>query len=115
MKYFFIILTLLIMLAQSCTKEKEIIPQEPTKPILWKKYVGYYKVYNTLGNYMYNMNIFHTQSLTSQNVQPNDSLTIVNFTDTFDLKYEFRETVDDNVFSIGIFDSIVDKNNKIWY
>ncbi|OFZ01350.1 MAG: hypothetical protein A3K10_00110 [Bacteroidetes bacterium RIFCSPLOWO2_12_FULL_31_6] len=109
-----LIFILLIFILLSCSKENKTLPSIPYIPEQWERFSGNYKVYDTLGNYRYEMNMIHYFS--GDNIYGNDVDTMIlqNFADTFDLKYEFRETVDDNVFSIGIFDSIVDKNNKSW-
>jgi len=108
-------ITLAILFLLSCSKEKETIPVTPPHiPEQWEKFIGYYNVYDTLGNYKYQMEIQHYFS--GKNIYGNDedSLVLQNFADTFDIKYEFRRTIDPSLLSIGIFDSIVDKNNKSW-
>jgi len=77
-------------------------------------------VYDTLGNYMYDMSISHSQSIALSGYQPNDSLTITNFADTFDLRFPFVPNYTDLTFSqeflnIQFHDSLKDYNNKMWW
>lgn len=106
---------LILSIFYSCSKKEEEIPIPIIEPEQWERFVGDYKVYDTLGTFMYDMSIVHDSKVIYPNGQRVDTVILQNFADTFDLKYEFRETVNDNVFSIGIFDSIVDKNNKSWH
>ena len=109
-------ITLAVFFLLSCSKEKETIPVTPPRiPEQWEKFVGIYEVYDTLGNYKYQMEIQHYFS--GKNIYGNDvdSVVLQNFADTFDLKIEHgNNSVDPNILSIGIFDSIVDRNNKSW-
>ena len=109
----FILLTLIFLMA--CSKEKEPLPIEVPEPEQWERFAGNYKVYDTLGNFLYDMNFVHFFS--GNNIYQNDadSVIIQNFADTFDLKYEFRRTADKNLLDIGFHDSIVDRNNKSWH
>lgn len=107
----FVILTVLFL--SSCSKEKETTPVIPPRiPEQWEKFVGTYNVYDTLGNYKYQLDILHYFS--GKNIYGNDadSMILQNFADTFDIKYEFRRMIDKNIFSFGFHDSIVDRNNK---
>lgn len=109
----FVILTVLFLL--SCSKEKEIIPITPPRvPEQWEKFVGTYQVYDTLGNYKYQLDILHYFS--GKNIYGNDadSMKLQNFADTFDISYEFIKFTDVSVFEFGFHDSIIDYNNKSW-
>lgn len=55
-KLFFFLITLILF---SCTKDKTPLPTTPTEPTKWEKITGNYKVYDTLGIYLYNMEIIH--------------------------------------------------------
>ncbi|MBE7441426.1 MAG: hypothetical protein KF732_01215 [Flavobacteriales bacterium] len=109
----FVILTVLFL--SSCSKEREAIPVTPPRiPEQWEKFIGFYKVYDTLGNYKYDMEIYHFKGVSAISSNMIDSILIQNFADTFDLKFQFSfhtpETV--NFLDIGFHDSIVDRNNK---
>jgi len=111
-----IISLLLLVIVFSCSK-KEIIPSytpPPPTPEQYERFIGEYKVYDTLSNFIYDMNIVHYFS--GNNIYGNsvDSVILLNFADTFDVKYEFIKIIDKDYLEIGIFDSIVDKNNKSW-
>lgn len=116
MKYLLAILS--IVLIFSCSK-KEALPTKGEPIKRWEKYIGNYYVYDTLGNFMYDMSISHSQS---NHQYPNDSLTIVNFADTFDLNFLFNPNFTGNggagskeYLNIGVHDSIIDYNNKSWF
>lgn len=110
MKFSIVISFLLLASFFSCSKEKK----EPEPTIItteqWEKFIGNYTVYDTIGTYLYKMSINH---YSTNNV---DSLTLQNFADTFNLGVGFNPASPgyENRFSFGIFDSIVDKNNKSW-
>ena len=110
-------ITLTILFLLSCSKEKETIPVTPPRvPEQWEKFIGSYRVYDTLGNYKYQMEIQHFKGVSATSGNMIDSILIQNFADTFDLKFQFSfhtpETV--NFLDIGFHDSIVDYNNKSW-
>jgi len=109
------LIIVLILFLLSCSKEKELIPNEPPiAPEQWEKFAGNYKIYDTLGVYLYDLDMIHYFS--GKNVYGNDvdSLILQNFADTFDVKYEFRNFTEPNNFDFGFHDSIVDRNNKTW-
>lgn len=120
MKYIIFIIVTIIGIFFGCSK-KELLPDEqPYIPEQWEKYVGDYKVYDTIGNYMYKMSISHLQSSAPQGFQPLDSLTIVNFADTFDITFQFIPNYTDQSYSteylnIQFHDSLADYNNKMWW
>ena len=109
-----LIILFLVIHAFSCSKKEEELPTPITEPEQWERFAGDYKVYDTLGNFLYDMSLIHFFS--GNNIYQNyaDSVIIQNFADTFDLKYEFIETIDKRMFDFGFHDSIVDKNNKSW-
>ena len=119
MKYLLAILS--IVLIFSCSKEKQVIPTpDGTANGRIFKYLGDYKVYDTNGVYMYDMNISFFQTDIGPNYQPIDSIIIKNFADTFDLSFQFTPYYTDASYeteflNIGFHDSIVDYNNKAWW
>ena len=94
----------------SCTKDKTPTPPEPTK---WEKIAGNYKVYDTLGSYLYDLEIIHTY---------NDSLKIdtliyLNLNNQFNLfsrQYYNPPNADPFYIRIGPEDPIFDKQNNRW-
>lgn len=92
----------------SCKKDKtEPIP-EPSK---WELISGNYKVYDTLGVYLYDMNIVHVPNSDSSI----DSLRFENFDGNFTFTNKqtnaanFQESI-----SIGSQDTLFDLQNKRW-
>ena len=116
-----IIFIILLIFFLACSKEKEVIPNEP--PIIpekWEKYVGNYKVYDTIGNYMYDMSINHYTGISVTSGNEIDSLLIQNFADTFDIRFQYMQNFIYNpnlqeYLHIGSNDSVVDYNNKTWF
>lgn len=112
-----LVILLAVLFLLSCSKEKKTIPVIPPRvPEQWEKFVGTYNVYDTLGVFLYNMNINHLSSTYFQNGQKIDSLILINFNDTFNLKIDFNPASPgyENTFDIGSHDSIIDYNNKSW-
>jgi hypothetical protein len=105
---------LLFLLMISCSKEVTQIITPIETPKEWEKFIGTYKVYDTLGSYLYEMEIKHYSAYQDANGNPFDSLYIKNFADKFDIKFSFREKTDKNVFTSVFTDSIVDQNGKTW-
>lgn len=116
MKYFVFIIILCFLF--SCSKKKDEVTLVDTTDNIeeWEKFIGSYNVYDTIGNYLYSteiVNIFQGKNIYGNDV---DSLLFRNFADTFDLKIEYSyNSIDDKLLSIGIHDSVVDKNNKSWH
>jgi hypothetical protein len=89
MKYFTPIFLIFVLII-SCTKELTITtPFE--SPKVWEKFIGKYKVYDTLGGYLYEMEIKHYSAYQDANGNPFDSLLIKNFANKFDVKFSFQE------------------------
>jgi hypothetical protein len=111
---------LIVIIFISCEK-KEIIPDEPPRILEpWEKYIGNYLVYDTLGNFMYDIDISYFSGTNPTSGHTTDSLLITNFADTFDIKFQFLlnytdETLTQELLNIQFHDSIVDYNNKMWY
>lgn len=53
---------LLFLIFCSCTKDKTPLSLESTEPTKWERLAGSYDVFDTLGNYLYEMNISHYKS-----------------------------------------------------
>jgi len=74
----------LILLATACTKDKAPIPSTPVSstPSKWELIPGNYKVYDTVGVFLYDMEIAHSVG-TSMSGNSLDSLIFTNFDGNF--------------------------------
>ena len=98
-----------VMGVVSCSKDKTPLPPPPEEPEVWEKFIGNYNVYDTNGNYLYQMeieNFYHDDYV--------DSLIITNFNQNFDLKFQFQLTTDEEFLNIGFHDSIKGYDDKTW-
>jgi hypothetical protein len=96
----------------ACTKEKVPLPAEPVEPTKWEKIAGDYKVYDTLGNYLYKMSITHIYN-DSNNT---DSLHFENYGDLFTMTcYQSPWSgIPEGYIEIGANNPIVDKFENKW-
>ena len=112
-KYSILILIFLVgMSILSCTKEKTPVPTAP-EPTKWEKVAGHYKVYDTTGVYLYDMDIVHIHN----NLTNKDSLRFENFDGefTFTTEQEIQNPSNyPNYVRIGSHDTLFDSNNKRW-
>jgi hypothetical protein len=69
-----------ISLFFACTKEKTPALPPPPEPTLWEKVNGHYKVYDTIGLYLYELNIEH--------IHVNDQIDSLRF-ENFDNEFTF--------------------------
>jgi hypothetical protein len=114
-KYFYskLLFVVLVTVFMSCRKDKvqEPVFEEPTK---WELISGYYKVYDTLGEYLYNMEIKHKRvELESGHIR--DSLEFINFDNDF--TFTFNQPNFSNIpmkVHIGVHDTLWDKDNNRW-
>ncbi|MGV3613405.1 MAG: hypothetical protein ACO1N0_20775 [Fluviicola sp.] len=110
-KYKLLILAFIIGMSIifSCTKEKTPVPVTP-EPTLWENVNGHYKVYDTTGAYLYDMDIvnIHVNEYT-------DSLRFENFDGefTFTTIQSYPNLYPTSV-RIGGGDTLYDSNNKRW-
>ena len=111
--YFKVLLIFLIAAFISCRKDKvqEPVVEEPTK---WELISGDYKVYDTLGEYLYDMNIEHKRvELESGHIR--DSLVFINFDNDFTFSYNQPDFSNIPMkVHIGVHDTLLDKNNNRW-
>ncbi|WP_294672685.1 hypothetical protein [uncultured Fluviicola sp.] len=94
----------------SCTKKKTPVPTIP-EPTKWEKIAGHYKVFDTIGVYLYDMDLVHLYN-ESEN---QDSIRFQNFDDEFTfsaLQVEFSSIP--MYVRIGGGDTLYDSNNKRW-
>jgi hypothetical protein len=105
-------LLLFLVIACSCKKEKVPITEKPEeKP--WEKFVGNYKVYDTLGVYLFDATISHF-AFTKPSGVIVDSLIINNFADSFNLKIRFKLNKIPSFFDIGFSQPALDYLNNPW-
>lgn len=85
------------------------VTPEPTK---WEKIAGHYKVYDTTGVYLYEMNIVH--------IHVNDQIDSLRF-ENFDGEFTFTVKQSSpnpsnypNLVSIGFHNPLYDSNSKRW-
>jgi hypothetical protein len=108
--FFFSIVCLSI---SSSTKDKTPVPPVPPEPTRWEKIAGNYKVYDTLGMYLYDMEIVHTNN----DVLKKDTFIFFNLHNQFNLfsnQPYIPPSSDPYRIVIGPEDPIYDKQNKRW-
>jgi len=99
----------------ACRKDCALPPTNPvTVEQDWEKFLGNYAVYDTLGNFMYQMSIVHFSEINDFGVEV-DSILITNFADTLDLATKFKFKTDDRILDIGVHHPIIDYNGKSWH
>ncbi len=117
----FLLLTISLLLV-NCKKEKVPTPTtvNTPKPSKWEVIPGKYKVYDTLNNFLYEMEITHLTGKDSLG-KTTDSLHFENFDGNFNITADntwanSQPTVGqpENYFYIGNYLPLVDKNNKRW-
>ncbi|MDR0802358.1 hypothetical protein [Fluviicola sp.] len=94
----------------ACAKKKVPAVPAPPEPTLWEKVNGHYKMYDTTGVYLYDMNIVH--------IHVNDQVDSLRF-ENFDGEFTFttlQSTLNFYSTSIGIDggDTLYDLNHKRW-
>ncbi len=97
----------------SCTKDKTPQPPIPEEPTKWDKIAGNYKVYDTLGIYLYDMEIVHIYNDSAKI----DTLVYLNLNDRFEIfsrQYFLPNNADPFFIRIGPEDTVSDKYNKRW-
>ena len=77
----FLILFIGLSLLTNCRKDKVKVPT-PVEPTKWEKIAGDYKVYDTLGNYLYSMSLVHKDTILSNGYKI-DSILFMNFDERF--------------------------------
>ena len=102
----------LITLIYACKKDTVPSPVELPDKSLFEKVEGDYKVYDTLGGYLYEMSIRYWHSETSEGYH-RDTLFFENFDNTFDFKTHQTSWSNQNQIKIQAY-SVLDDNNKSW-
>ncbi|MNJ86514.1 hypothetical protein D3C87_40140 [compost metagenome] len=94
----------------SCTKEKTPTPVTP-EPTKWEKIAGSYKVYDTTGVYLYDMNLIHIHN----DATNRDSIRFENFDGKFTFTTQQEEFNNYPMYvAIGFHNPIFDTNSKRW-
>lgn len=111
-KYQLLILAFLAGISSifSCTKDKTPIPvtSEPTK---WEKIAGHYKVFDTTGVYLYDMDLIHIHN----NITNRDSIRFEGFDGEFTFTTQQEEPINLPMYvRLGGGDTLYDSNNKRW-
>lgn len=104
-----------VLMLLSCKKEPPPYPAKEPPP-QWKQFVGSYKVYDTTGVYLHDMEISHYDGI-HENGTTFDSLLLENFAGMFDLKIRFMifNDTSKHKLGIGIHNELLDHNNKRWH
>jgi hypothetical protein len=108
----YMILVLLFLSLLSCRKDKVVQPivEDPTK---WELISGDYKVYDTLGEYLYQMEIKHKR-FELHSGQIKDSLEFINFDDDFNF-LSYQPQINDLIqVQIGSHDTLYAKDGTKW-
>ena len=94
----------------ACTKEKTPTPVTP-EPTKWEKIAGHYKVYDTTGVYLYDMDLIHSHNNTTNR----DSIRFENFDGEFTFTTQQEEFANLPMYvRIGGYDPLYDSNGKRW-
>lgn len=96
----------------SCKKNEPPIIHTPEEVSKFDVIPGKYKVYDTLGEFLYEMEIVFKSGDDSLNVQNPDSLQFINMDGQYDYTYEQSNANitnwPKNYFYLGIFDPLID-------
>ena len=117
----YILFILISFMIFSCKKEKVPSPTtvDTPKPSKWEVIPGKYKVYDTLNNFLYEMEITHLTGKDSLG-KTTDSLHFENFDGNFNITADNTwantnySNQPKNYFYIGDYLPLKDKNNKKW-
>ncbi|GAB5418444.1 MAG: hypothetical protein Crog4KO_33420 [Crocinitomicaceae bacterium] len=108
-----LLLGLVIMLAASCKKDKVQVPQEP-EPTKYELISGNYKVYDTSGVFLYDMNLFYLDGPIIGGFK-RDSIYFTNFDGEFDfVSYQGNPSNPELFVGIGNKDTLTDSNSNRW-
>lgn len=105
---------MLILVLLSCKKDKVPSPTPITEQTKWEKIAGTYKVFDTLGVYLYDMELTHKVGLNQWGIEQ-DSLTFQNFDGDFtftSLQVDFSNIP--MYVRIGSHDTLIDSETNRW-
>jgi hypothetical protein len=107
----------LLLSLMSCKKDKTPLPVTKPETSKWELISGTYKVYDTLGSYLYDLAISHKKGVDSLG-NDLDSLNFMNFDGQFDFStQQFNGELvgwPKNYFYVGYHDPIIDTSNNRW-
>lgn len=95
----------------ACTKEKVPPIPTPPEPTKWEKIAGHYKVYDTTGVYLYDMDLIHSHN----DATNRDSIRFENFDGNFNFTVQQEEASNTPMnVTIGVHNLLHDSNSKRW-
>ncbi|GAA0875874.1 hypothetical protein GCM10009118_22830 [Wandonia haliotis] len=101
-----------VLLLLACKKEIAPITASIAEP--WMKFIGEYKVYDTMGVYLYDMEIVHKE-YSFPNGGHGDSIYLQNFDNNFNLSFTYTNQNPNDFLPFGFYDSIKGiTDNKTW-
>jgi len=104
------------LLIVSCNKDTVPAPKTPVipEPVKWEVIPGDYKVYDTTGLFLYDMNISHSIGNTTQGYRT-DSLHYTNFYGNFDITaVQSQYCTNPNCIKIGSYEELYDSIDNRW-
>lgn len=107
------ILSIALLMSGACVKDKVKPVSSPAPKTMCQKIAGNYKVYDTLGNFLYDMKINYFEST----FKVLDSLEFVNIHNNFKFGWQQNKAIEsDNKYFVvlGIHDSLTDSNGNTW-
>lgn len=106
--------TLIFISLFSCKPEPSK-PQPQPEPEQWEKFIGEYKVYDTLGNFLFDIDIQHFDTVNFKNSEV-DCMIINNFANKFQLRFQYGYVNEGLTFlDFGFHQPAYDKNGKRWH
>lgn len=104
----------LIALVIGCTKEKTPKPEPAPSLTKWEKIPGHYKVYDTTGGFIYEMNIAYSSGTSSLGYHI-DSLHFDKLDNQFDLTIKQEDFANyPDMITTGVQTAIKDSNDNRW-
>lgn len=92
-----------------CKRDEEVNPSTPAVPVDGRdRFLGTYQIYDTSGVYLYEMTISKFSN------GGRDSLMIMNYADTFDLKVLHESYWSQDFLQIGAFFPAIDRAGHSW-
>ncbi|HRP53939.1 MAG TPA: hypothetical protein PLI97_10590, partial [Fluviicola sp.] len=110
-KYHWLILVIFtgVSFLVACTKNKTPKPTTPPELTKWEKIAGHYKVYDTTGVYLYDMDLIHIHN----NNTNRDSIKFVNFDGEFSFTVKQEEYANYPMYvAMGVHNLLYDSNHK---
>lgn len=103
-----LVLILFAMAIAGCGREEECPPDTPAEVDNRDRFTGTYAVHDTLGVYLYSMTVAKFNS------GGRDSMLILNYADTFDLRILHERYWTSNVLDIGVHFPAFDQAGHRW-